>query len=210
MPIDLDALLKPATCALVTQECQNGVIGSQSSLPALAQAARNGMLDAVCELLGAGRAAGVSIIHCTAERRRDGRGANTNARLFQYMGKAEHPLWQDSEATRLVPEIEVAESDMILPRLHGLSPFQGTELDSILRNLGIKTIVGVGVSVNVAIQNFAFDAVNAAYQVVLPRDAVAGFPDEYVDQVFQHTLGGITTVVDTPTITGIWSRAAGG
>jgi nicotinamidase-related amidase len=207
MPIDLDALLAPATCALITQECQNGVIGAQSSLPALAKAARNGMIDAISDLLRAARTAGVSIVHCTAERRRDGRGANTNARLFQYMGKAEHPLWQDSEATRLVPEIEVAASDIVLPRLHGLSPFQGTELDSILRNLGVTTIVGVGVSVNVAIQNLAFDAVNAAYQVVLPRDAVAGFPEEYVEQVFEYTLGGITTVVDTPTVTEIWRRA---
>ena len=207
MPLDLDALLAPATCALVTQECQNGVIGAQSALPALAEAAQDGMLEAVAELVRVGRAAGVSIVHCTAERRRDGRGANTNARLFQYMGKVDHPLWQDSDATRIVPEIEIADSDIVLPRLHGLSPFQGTELDSILRNLGVTTIVGVGVSVNVAIQNLAFDAVNAAYQVVLPRDAVAGFPASYVDQVFEHTLGGITTVLDTKTVVETWGRA---
>ena len=46
----------------------------------------------------------------------------------------------------------IASGDLVLPRLHGLSPFQGTELDSILRNLGVRTIVGVGVSVNVAIR----------------------------------------------------------
>jgi nicotinamidase-related amidase len=209
MPLDLDALLAPRTCALVTQECQRGVIGEQSALPALAEAARDGMLDAVAELVRVGRAAGVSIIHCTAERRRDGRGANTNARLFQYMGKVAHPLWSDSPATEIVPEIEVAESDFVLSRLHGLSPFQGTELDSILRNLHVTTIVGVGVSVNVAIQNLAFDAVNAAYQVVLPRDAVAGFPASYVDQVFEHTLGGITTVLDSATVLEVWGRSAG-
>jgi nicotinamidase-related amidase len=207
MPIDLDTLLAPRTCALVTQECQRGVIGEQSALPALADAARDGMIDAVAELVRVGRAAGVAIIHCTAERRRDGFGANTNARLFQYMGKVEHPLWIDSPATEIVPEIEVAESDLILPRLHGLSPFQGTELDSILRNRGVSTVVGVGVSVNVAIQNLAFDAVNAAYQVVLPRDAVAGFPADYVDQVFEHTLGGITTVLDTQTVLDVWRKA---
>jgi nicotinamidase-related amidase len=210
MPIDLDTLLAPRTCALVTQECQRGVIGEQSALPALADAARDGMIDAIAELVRVGRAAGVAIIHCTAERRRDGFGANTNARLFQHMGKVEHPLWIDSPATEIVPEIEVAESDLILPRLHGLSPFQGTELDSILRNRGVSTVVGVGVSVNVAIQNLAFDAVNAAYQVVLPRDAVAGFPADYVDQVFEHTLGGITTVLDTQTVLDVWRKAKAG
>jgi nicotinamidase-related amidase len=206
VPIDLDTLLTPSSCALVLQECQRGVIGDLSVLPALAEAAQNGMIQAVAELVRVGRAAGVSIIHCTAERRPDGRGANSNARLFQYMGRVPNPLFVDSPATEIVSEIEVAESDFILPRLHGLSPFQGTELDSILRNLGVSTIVGVGVSVNVAIPNLVFDAVNNAYQVVIPRDAVAGFPDEYVDAVFEHTLGGLTTVVPSSTVLESWTN----
>jgi nicotinamidase-related amidase len=206
LPLDLDALLAPARCALVTQECQRGVIGDLSVLPALSEAAQNGMIQAVAELVRVGREAGVSIIHCTAVRRRDGMGANSNARLFKAMGRVPNPLFIDSEATEIVPEIPLTESDLVLPRLHGLSPFQGTELDSILRNLGVTTVVGVGVSVNVAIQNLAFDAVNAAYQVVLPRDAVAGFPNEYVDAVFEHTLGGITTVLDSKTILETWRR----
>jgi biuret amidohydrolase len=209
VPIDLDALLAPSRCALVLQECQRGVIGDLSGLPALADAAQNGMIQAVAELVRVGRAAGVSIIHCTAERRADGRGANSNARLFQYMGKVANPLFTNSAATEIVSEIEVADSDFLLPRLHGLSPFQGTELDSILRNLGVSTIVGVGVSVNVAIQNLVFDAVNSAYQVVLPRDAVAGFPDEYVDAVFEHTLGGLTTVVQSGAVLESWRKSAG-
>jgi nicotinamidase-related amidase len=207
MPLDLDTLLAPSHCALVTQECQRGVIGDQSGLPALAEAAQGGMIQAVAELVETGRAAGVSIIHCIAERRLDGRGANSNARLFQYMGRVAHPLFTGTEATELVPEIPAAESDIVLSRLHGLSPFQGTELDSILRNLGVTTVVGVGVSVNVAIQNLAFDAVNAAYQVVLPRDAVAGFPKEYVEAVFEHTLSGITTVLDSATILESWRNS---
>ena len=55
----------------------------------------------------------------------------------------------------------------------------GTDLDAILRNLGVTTIVAVGVSLNVAIPNLVMDAVNAAYRVVLPRDAVAGVPADY-------------------------------
>ncbi len=92
----------------------------------------------------------------------------------------------------------------MLPRLHGLSPFQGTELDFVLRNLGVRTIVGVGVSVNVAIPNLAFDAVNASYQVVIPRDAVAGFPADYVDAVFTHTLAAVATVVRSDEVLAAW------
>ena len=50
----------------------------------------------------------------------------------------------------------------------------------------------------------AFDAVNSSYQVVLPRDAVAGFPDEYVDMVFRHTLGAIATLPATDELIAAW------
>jgi nicotinamidase-related amidase len=185
------------------------VIGDRSALPELEKAVRGRVLEAIAGLVETARGAGVQIIHCLAARRRDGRGANHNARLFQHMARSEFALHEGSESVELVPEISQAESDICLTRLHGLSPFQGTELDSILRNLGIRTIVGVGVSVNVAIQNLAFDAVNAAYQVVIPRDAVAGFPTAYVDQVFEHTLGGICTIIDSDRIRESWRRRAG-
>ena len=204
MGLDLKELLAPEHTALVTQECQRGVIGDLSALPELASAAQGEVTNAIAALVETGRKAGVQIIHCLAERRSDGRGANTNGRLFRYMASSDFALISGTEATELVPEISVDPRDLVLSRLHGLSPFEGTELDSILRNEGIRTVVGVGVSVNVAIQNLTFDAVNAAYQVVLPRDAVAGFPADYVDQVFEHTLSGISTVLDAATLLSLW------
>jgi nicotinamidase-related amidase len=208
LAIDLEALLNSGDCALITQECQRGVIGDRSALPELAANAQAGMIEAVVGLVESAHKADVQVIHCLAERRPDGRGANSNARLFQYMARSEFALHQGTEAAQLIAEIPTDERDIVLSRLHGLSPFQGTELDSILRNLGIKTIVGVGVSVNVAIQNLAFDAVNAAYQVVIARDAVTGFPLDYVDQVFSHTLGGITTVLSSEQIISLWTPTA--
>jgi nicotinamidase-related amidase len=208
MPLDLSALVAPAHTALVTQECQRGVVGDLSALPALAEAARGGMIANVAALVEAARCAGARVVHCTAERRPDGLGANANARIFQYMARAKAGLHPGSPAAELVPEIRVAASDLVLARLHGLSPFAGTGLDAILRNLGVRTIVGVGVSVNVAIQNLAFDAVNAAYQVVIPRDAVAGFPREYQEAVFEHTLGAVATLTTTADVLAAW-RAAG-
>jgi biuret amidohydrolase len=208
LPLDLAALVDPKHTALVTQECQQGVIGEKSSLPALAAGvARLDMIGHVAQLVAAARAAGVKIVHCTAERRRDGFGANRNARLFQYMARTERPLLPGSEAAALVPEIGAQPEDLVLTRLHGLSPFQGTELDWVLRNEGVTTIVGVGVSVNVAIQNLTFDAVNSSYQMVIPRDAVAGFPAEYVDLVFEHTLGALATLTTTRAVLDVWTKA---
>ncbi len=205
MPVDLASLAAPGHTALVTQEMQRGVIGEGSALAELASAAR-AIVPKVAELVRAARAAGAPVVHCTAERRPDGQGANRNARLFGYMAKAALPLHPGSEAAALVPEIEVAESDLVIPRLHGLSPFHGTELDWVLRNLGVTTIVGVGVSVNVAIPNLCFDAVNSGYQMVVPRDGVAGFPADYVEMVFANTLGAITTLTTTAELLEAWKR----
>ena len=204
MSLDLRSLVAPAHTALVTQECQRGVMGDLSQLPALATEAQQA-LPQIAALVRAARAAKVPVVHCTAERRADGQGANANARIFQYMAKAPVKLLPGSDAAQIVPELDVQDADLVLPRLHGLSPFQGTELDFLLRNLGVRTLVGVGVSVNVAIQNLAFDAVNSGYQVVLPRDAVAGFPRSYVDAVFANTLGAVATLVTSAELLQAWT-----
>ena len=85
----------------------------------------------------------------------------------------------------------------------------GTDLDPVLRNLGIQTIVGVGVSVNIAIQNFVMDAVNRSYQFVLPRDAVSGYPREYADAVIDNTLALLTTVTTTEAVVNAWKEFSG-
>lgn len=205
MPIHLTSLADPAHTAVVAVECQRGVIGAEASLPALAAAVRStGMIGNVARLVRGARAAGARVVHCTAERRADGLGANTNARLFTATARAPVQLVPGSGAAEVVGEIGVEKSDLVLRRLHGVSPFSGTELDFVLRNMGVSTIVAVGVSVNVAIPNLAFDGVNAGYQVVVPRDAVAGVPLEYVEAVFAHTLSIVATLTTTDELLNAW------
>jgi len=137
MALDLAKLVAPAHTALVTQELQRGVMGDLSQLPDLARNAQR-VLPKIAKLVETARAAGVTVIHCVAEQRADGRGGNKNARIFQYMAKTPVRLIRGSEAAAIVPEIAVHDSDLVLSRLHGLSPFQGTELDFVLRNLGVR------------------------------------------------------------------------
>jgi nicotinamidase-related amidase len=206
MPVQLADLIAPGHTALVTQECQRGVLGEPAIFPALAEAAR-GVGAAAGRLAEAARAAGVPVIHCLALRRKDGLGANTNARLFGAAHKAPVVLEAGSDAAALVPELEPAETDLILTRLHGLGPMAGTDLDPILRNLGVETIVGVGVSVNVGMTNFVMDAVNAGYRFVLPRDATAGVPREYAEAVLDNTLSLLATVVTSDEVAAVWEAA---
>src|SRR5262245_32601619 len=189
MAVDLAELLAPAHTVLLTQECQNGVIGTPSSLPALAEAARaSGMIANVARLAAGARAAGVGVLHCIAARRPDGRGANTNARLF--LGSDRAPVKQllGTPAAQVLDEIGQAPSDLVSVRLHGLSPVAGTDVGALLTNLGTRTVVVVGVSTNVAVPSGVFDLVNLGYQVVVPRDAIAGVPAEYGDILIRNSL----------------------
>jgi nicotinamidase-related amidase len=203
-------LLEPSTTALVTQECQGGVIGPNAGLRAIAEEARREAIPNVGRLLSAARTAGVTVVHCLVQRRHDGKGSNTNARLFAAGKSFGVDLAPGSEGGSLLPEFGPEPSDIVLTRTHGLGPMGGTDLDSVLRNLGIKTIVGVGVSVNVAIANFVMDAVNRSYQFVLPRDAVSGHPREYAEAVIDNTLALLTTVTTTDAVVATWrDRAIG-
>ena len=205
MARDLREVIDPKHTVLLLQECQKGVIGELSALPDMAAAARVSMIPNVARLADAARRAGTRVIHATAAHQPDMWGANTNARLFAGVLKSPVKLIQGVEAVEPLDEIGVKGDDVVIARQHGLSPFEGTELDSMLRNERIRTIVLVGVSVNVAILNVAFDAVNKSYEVVIPRDAVAGTPKEYVDQVMQHTLGYIAMLPSTDDVVAIWT-----
>jgi biuret amidohydrolase len=204
MGAELAELVSSWRTAVVTSEIQNGVVGAEAALPALAEVARETMLPAVARLVKSARAVGVEVVHGTFARRVDGKGTNTNARLFAGAARKPVKLLPGSDATRVVDEVGVAPSDLVLTRTHGLNPMAGTDLDAILRNLGVTTVVVAGVSVNVAITNLVMDAVNRGYDVVLPRDAVCGVPSEYADAVIDNTLSLLATLTTVEALTAIW------
>jgi biuret amidohydrolase len=204
MAFDLADLLEPATTAVVTSEIQNGVIGDEAALPELAEAARRTMVPALARLVKAARAAGVEVVHATFARRPDGKGANTNAGLFHGVEKSPVKLLPGTRATRVIDEVGVQPTDLVLTRTHGLNPMSGTDLDAVLRNLGVTTIIATGVSVNVAITNLVMEGVNRAYDVVLPRDAVCGVPAGYADAIIDNTLVLLATLTTVDELVRIW------
>ncbi|MGW4365814.1 cysteine hydrolase [Nocardia takedensis] len=196
-------LVAPAHTAILTQECQGAVVGADAGLPALAREARRAALPNIERLLPVARAAGVRVVHCLVWRRADGLGSNHNATLFA-LGNRSVSVTPGSAGARLLPEFGPEPGDLVLRRQHGLGPMGGTDLDAVLRNLGVRTIVAVGVSLNVAIPNLVMDAVNAAYDVVLPRDAVAGIPREYGDAVIDNTLSMLSRITTTEELSTAW------
>ncbi|QNJ95372.1 cysteine hydrolase [Mycolicibacterium fluoranthenivorans] len=193
--------------AVITQELQGAVVGPDAGLALLAEEAQRVALPNIARLLPAARAAGHHVVHCLVQRRPDGLGSNHNARLFA-AGKRSVDITPGSAGATLLPEFGPEPADLVLSRWHGVGPMGGTELDAILRNLGVTTIVAVGVSLNIAIPNLVMDAVNAGYRVVLPRDAVAGFPAEYGAAVIDNSLSLLATVTTTDDLIATWSTHA--
>ncbi|MFI6376837.1 cysteine hydrolase [Streptomyces sp. NPDC050546] len=205
---ELSELLDPRTTVLLTVECQEGVVGADSALPELAAAARSGgVLANVARLVAAAHEGGVQVVHAVAERRPDGRGANRNARLFRAAARLPVQQLSGTPAVRVAAPIEVAEEDLVVRRLHGLSPLQGTDVDPLLRNLGCRTLIVTGVSANVAVPNAVFDAVNRGYTAVVPKDAIAGVPSDYTPAMIRHTLALVATVATTDEVLTSLERA---
>ncbi|WP_367429553.1 cysteine hydrolase [Streptomyces celluloflavus] len=212
MPSDarLAGQLDPASTVLLTVECQRGVVGPDSALPELAEEARrSGALANVARLVAAAHHAGVQVLHAVAERRPDGRGASRNARLFRAAERLPVRQTTGSPAVRIADPIPVSADDLVVRRLHGLSPIAGTEVDALLRNFGCRTLVVTGVSANVAIPNAVFDAVNLGYTAVVPADAIAGVPADYTPALVRHTLALVATVTRTDDVLACWREPPG-
>lgn len=206
----LSELLDTASTVLLTVECQQGVVGTDSALPELAREARSsGALRNVARLVAAAHETGVQVVHAIAERRPDGRGASRNARLFRAAERLPVRQLSGSTAVRVAPPIEVTEEDVVVRRLHGLSPIHGTDVDALLRNLGCRTLIVTGVSANVAIPNAVFDAVNLGYTAVVPADAIAGVPAGYTPAMIRHTLALVATIATTDEVLGCLERPRG-
>jgi biuret amidohydrolase len=203
--IDLAELAAPEHTAIVAQECQGAVIGPNAGLAMLAQEARRVALPNITGLLPAARAAGVRIVHCLVQRRPDGLGSNHNAKIFA-IGRGEVDIAPGTPGAAVLPELGPEPTDLVLSRWHGVGPMGGTDLDAVLRNLGVSTIVVVGVSLNIAIPNLVMDAVNAAYRVIVPRDAVAGIPAEYGEAIIDNTLSLLATITTTDELLRAWTQ----
>jgi nicotinamidase-related amidase len=183
-----------STVAVVCVECQNGVLGPASVLPQLA-ADTGDLITNLRRLLDAARGAGVRVVHATYDGALGGSNVGT-ARIWRKLGPATADWAPGDPATQVIPEL-LAPTDLVLPRHHGLFPTLGSELLPVLHNLGVRTVVLAGVSLNLALPHTAGHTTQAGFDLVVPRDAVAGTPAAYAEQVLTNTiavLGRVTTI----------------
>ena len=205
--MDLRTLVQPGNTIVLTQECQRGIIGdlAQGVLPGASEEV--GLVEKVGRLVKAGRDAGCRVLHCVAELRPDHPAAADNAPIMRAGKRGASSAAWDPKVMEIVDGIEVAESDFTSVRGVNVSPVIGTEVPTLLRNLGVTTVVAVGVSANLGIPHLALDCVNLGFNVVVPRDAIVGFPVDYVDVVVKNTLALVAKICTTEELVDAWSSS---
>ena len=95
-----------------------------------------------------------------------------------------------SEGAQVVPELKPTKKDSVLEK-HAYDIFFNTELDEMLRGIGVKRLVLTGVVTEICVQNSAAGAFLRGYEIGVPEDCVAS-PDggahraslEYMKRVY--------------------------
>ena len=95
---------------------------------------------------------------------------------------AEHNL-EGSPGTQIIPEL-LGPNDYIINNKKRLDCFYGTDLEILLRTLGVETVILIGINTNTCVLNTAFSAFNRDFQVVVISDCVASMYGEDL-----HILG---------------------
>jgi nicotinamidase-related amidase len=196
---------KPTT-AVVTMELERGVVGDLATLTQLRDAADERQTLAACgALIAAARVAGLPVIHCIAEWRADRAGTPLNTPLTRALSANPDQIRAGSPAVELVAELGDTTADLRSVRRHGLTPFPGTDLDALLRSLGVGHVVAAGVSLNIGVTGLVLGAVDLGYEVTVASDAVVGVPAAYGDAVLANSLAMAARIATVSEIVAGWS-----
>jgi ureidoacrylate peracid hydrolase len=126
--------------------------------------------------------------------------SGANAPIFQML--APDTFKVDSWGAQIVDELTPTAGDVVLDRTR-MSVFNGTGIDSMLRNLGIETLVVVGAWTNMAVEHTVRDAADHGYRVTLVEDATSSLSAEWQHAAVSFALTNIATITDTAGITAV-------
>jgi len=82
-----------------------------------------------------------------------------------------------TKGAEVIDELKPAKGDYIVQKRR-YSAFYGTDLDLLLRELHVDTLILVGLVTNVCIQHTAADAFFRGYQIIVPEDCVETLTEE--------------------------------
>ena len=114
-------------------------------------------------------------------------------------------LWGDhaiagTEGAKVIPELEPEEGDYIVPKRR-YSGFYGTDLEMLLRELNVDTVILTGMHAHMCVRHTAADAYYRGYNIIVPTDGVDSFTEEdyqaglkYLREVYGAVISDVDTI----------------
>jgi nicotinamidase-related amidase len=195
-PLDRSEMIEAMRAALEIDPSRTAVVGVDlhrghldpevATFPLPAERAAS-VVRATERLLALARGAGIKIIQVVqTQRRYPTPSADVLSNPFwatmERLGLQQSPTLRStitghnlegSPGTQLMPSLATREDEFLLTSKHRLTAFYGTDLDGLLRSLGIETLLLAGVNTNTCITGTAFEAMHRDYRVVVVEECVA-------------------------------------
>jgi len=187
--------------ALLINEMQIGVVhAAHTGFPALAeQVTARGIIPKIAALADAFRKAGAPVFHGPVRGRPDRADVKPNS-LITALSLKGQPMAEGDHRSSYVPELQPQDGDFEIVRTSGLITMCGTQMDAVMRRMGIETLVLTGVSTNVGIPGNAITAEELGYYVVVAEDCIAGTDPDTHRTIVDNQLRMIARIMPSEEI----------
>ena len=200
--------------AVISIDMHEGHLSTDPMCPCPAPRGRE-IIEPVNDFHRAARALSVPIIHVRSVLRRTGeddiKGLHPAAwRTVFPLTVGDIPGMDDHaiEGTKWTEfSTEVLDSDLIVQTKRRLSPFYPTDLDFLLRSMGIKRVVFNGGMADCCVLNATFDASNLGYRVCVAADLVRGSFPEMEEAALKMVSLHTGVVMNAADILAVWAAS---
>jgi ureidoacrylate peracid hydrolase len=195
--------VSPAHTALVIVDVQNDFCAEHGMMHAEGNdlTAVQTMAERLPRIIDAARRAGALVVFIRSVYSSDGNTYLSDAWLEQASRRRGESYTKrsvcaaDSWEGDFYGDVRPRPGDPIVTK-HRFSAFHNTDLDTILRGHGIRTLVMTGVATNVCVETTARDGFVRDYYIVFTEDGTATFSDDaheatlrVIDQFFGQVVG---------------------
>src|SRR5262245_20179314 len=115
----------------------------------------------------------------------------------------------DSREADPLDEVAPIDDELIVSKSSS-GVFPVTNLDRLLRNMGITTLIMTGTSTGGCVESAVRDAVDLGYDVVVVADACADATPESHERALGRLAGGLTHILTTDEVTGLLAALPAG
>jgi len=196
--------------AIITIDMHDGHLSTDPGCPFPSPRCRE-IIEPLNDFMNKARELGLPVIHVRSTLRKDGADEKLYPSAWRMVfpvtvgeipNIAEHAI----EGTRWNKmSIDVQDEDYMVTGKKRLSAFYPTDLEMLLRNLGIRRVVLTGCMTDCCVINTAFDAANRDFRVVVPRDLTRG--SEHLEEPALRMISlHLGLVVNSDALINEWKR----